>query len=196
MSENIIVVPKSKWPVVGFIVGVGLLFGLLVLGYLAYKKLFDENTKLRAEITEFKQLTETLVRSSNEWTTKKDLKEYLSNLLTAEDLKKLQKDINNQGSRISAVGRTIGVLSGRIADLEKAMTKVILTLMLKNVMTEDLLMFIAILNAHKLKELKIKMKHPLLILYLTHQKKILGIINYLIKNTILLQLLVKKIVVN
>lgn len=120
MEDRIIVVPRSRLPVIGFVVGLAIVIGIGVVGYLAYQRLMSENIKLRSEITEFKQLTETLARSSTKWTTKDDLKDSLKHLLTAEDLKELQKDIRRQSARISAVGRTVGQINGRIAKLEES----------------------------------------------------------------------------
>lgn len=120
MEDRIIVVPRSRLPVIGFIVGVALILGLGGIGYAAYKRLMDENLKLRGEVSEFKHLTETLARASTKWTTKDDLKNSLKEMLTAEDLKELQKDIRKQGAKLSAVGRTVGRLDGRIAKLEES----------------------------------------------------------------------------
>lgn len=114
------VVAKSRAYIIWIFVGIALLAGLIILGYLAYKSISDKNEQLRSEIIQFKQLTETLVRSSNNWTTKDDLRKSLANLLTPEDLRALERDIKAQGARLSAVGRTIGVISGRIAKLEES----------------------------------------------------------------------------
>lgn len=120
MEDRIVVVPRSKWPIIGFVVAVIIIFGIGAVGYVAYQKIMEENLKLRNEVTQFKTLTETLVRSSNKWTTKDDLKDSLATLLTADDLKALQDDIRKQSARISAVGRTVGKLSGKIAKLEES----------------------------------------------------------------------------
>lgn len=120
MEERLVVIPQSRLPMIGFFVGVALIVGLGIVGYLGYRQLMLENALLRSEVTEFKQLTDTLVRASTQWTTKSDLKDSLANLMTTDDLKALRADIRRQGAAISAVGRTVGQLDGRIARLEQS----------------------------------------------------------------------------
>lgn len=120
MEERLVVIPQSRLPMIGFFVGVALIVGLGIIGYLGYRQLMLENALLRSEVTEFKQLTDTLVRASTQWTTKSDLKDSLANLMTTDDLKALRADIRRQGAAISAVGRTVGQLDGRIARLEQS----------------------------------------------------------------------------
>lgn len=110
-----------KWIII--IVSVVLFTVITLLGYGAYKSIMDQNAKLRNEIVEFKQLTETLVRSSNKWVTKDELKDNLSKLLSAEDLKEIYNDIRRQGAQLSAVGRTVGLISNKIAKLEVSDTQ-------------------------------------------------------------------------
>ena len=117
-DDRIVVIPRSKLSSVAIFLGIGLLIGIGVIGYLAYKRLMEENIKLKNEVTQFKTLTETLVRSSTQWATKKTLKEELKSLLKPEDLKALHDDIKKQGARLSVVGKTVGSLSRKVAKLE------------------------------------------------------------------------------
>lgn len=119
MSEKI-VVTTSKFSSIMTIVGVALIFGLLIAGYFAWKSLREENLRLQSEVTQFKKLTDTLVRSSNKWATKDDLKISIKELLTKEDLKELEKDMNKLDSRLTAVGRTIGSIKRKVVVLESS----------------------------------------------------------------------------
>jgi len=119
MTERIVVTP-SKFNSIITVVGVVLVMGLIVVGYFAWKKLTEENAMLRSQITEFKQLTETLVRSSNKWVTKSDLESQVKNLLSKDDLNALEKDLGSLDARLTAVGRTIGTVNRRVAALEKS----------------------------------------------------------------------------
>lgn len=118
MAEERIIVTTSKFNSIMTFAGVILVAGLIVVGYFAWKSLTDENQRLRSEIVEFKKLTDTLVRSSNKWATKEDLKNQLKNLLSKEDLKALENDMDDLGSRLSAVGRTVGTIQKKVAALE------------------------------------------------------------------------------
>jgi len=82
------------------------------------KNLMDENTKLRTEVTEFKQLTENLVRASTKWATKDDLDAKLKNMLTKEDRDALQRDLDSLKASLVAVGKTIGSLGKKVSELE------------------------------------------------------------------------------
>lgn len=94
---------------------------LLILGVGALlKRLFDENTKLRTEVTEFKQLTEGLVRASTKWATKADLDTKLKDMLTKEDREALQKDLSDLRATLTVVGKTVGSLGRKISNLEKS----------------------------------------------------------------------------
>jgi len=117
MSEKI-VVSTSKFGAIMTFVIVALVMGLLVAGYFAWKSLREENLLLRSEVVEFKKLTDTLVRSSNKWATKDDLKLAVKELLTKEDLKQLEKDMDAIGSRLTAVGSTVGSIKRKVAALE------------------------------------------------------------------------------
>jgi hypothetical protein len=97
---------------------VAILLILAVGGLL--KKLFDENTKLRTEITESRQLTDSLVRASTRWATKADLDEKLKDMLTREDRKALQRDLDDLRASLVAVGKTVGSLGRKISDLERS----------------------------------------------------------------------------
>jgi hypothetical protein len=95
-----------------------LVLGLVVAGYFVWKNLSGENQQLRTEVTEFKKLTDTLVRSSNKWVTKNDLETQLEDMLTKSDLTALREDLKKLDARLTAVGRTIGTIKGRIAKIE------------------------------------------------------------------------------
>lgn len=90
----------------------------IVAGYYVYKSLTEENAQLRNDITEFKKLTESLVRSSTTWATKDDLKNDLKGMLKKEDLSALEGDIKKLGTSLTAVGKTVGVIGRRVAKLE------------------------------------------------------------------------------
>jgi uncharacterized membrane protein YebE (DUF533 family) len=94
---------KNKLTIIWFCIGAALIIGIGAISYAAYNNLMKENIKLRNEITQFKTITETLARSSNQWTTKSDLKNELSQLLKPSDLKVLRDDIKKQGAKLSAV---------------------------------------------------------------------------------------------
>jgi hypothetical protein len=118
MSEQIVISSNSKLTaILGFVIAV-LLIGAVVVGYFAYKSMMDKNEKLRNEVVQFKQLTESLVRSSTKWATKDELEDDLKNLLTKDDLALLRKDLDKLDSRLTAVGRTVGVVSRKVSELE------------------------------------------------------------------------------
>jgi hypothetical protein len=119
MSEQHIVVSSGSrlTSILSFAL-VALLIGAVIVGYFAYKSLMDENAKLQNEVVQFKQLTESLVRSSTKWATKKDLETDLKDLMTKDDLKLLQKDLDKLDSRLTAVGRTVGSVKRKVAKLE------------------------------------------------------------------------------
>ena len=108
-----------------------LITGLAIAGFVAVvltlaaggyflKGLFDENQKLRTEVTQFKVLTETLVRSSTNWATKKDVEARMSELLTKGDLKAVKDDLDRLGASLTAVGRTVGSIKRKVSALEKS----------------------------------------------------------------------------
>lgn len=90
----------------------------IIAGYYVYKSLSDENAKLRSDITQFKKLTESLVRSSTTWATKDDLKNDLKGFLKKEDLESLENDIKKLGTDLTAVGKTVGVIGRKVVQLE------------------------------------------------------------------------------
>jgi len=116
-TEKIIITP-SRFNSIATIVGVVLVLGLIVVGYFAWKKLNEENVRLRSEIIEFKKLTETLVRSSTKWATKGDLKNQMKDLLTKEDFKTLESDMDDLNARLTAVGHTVGTIKRKVSKLE------------------------------------------------------------------------------
>jgi hypothetical protein len=118
-AEKIIVTP-SKFNSIATVVGVVLVMGLLVVGYFAWKKLTEENAHLRSEVVEFKKLTKTLVRSSNKWVTRDNFKAQMRDLLTKEDFKALENDMDNLDSRLTAVGRTVGSIKRKVSELESS----------------------------------------------------------------------------
>jgi hypothetical protein len=101
-------------------VGVILIVVLGVVGYFAYKALMDENLRLQNEVVEFRTLTETLVRSSSKWATKKDLEDDLKSFMTKDDYNVLRRDIDKLGANLMAVGRTIGTIKRKVSSLEKS----------------------------------------------------------------------------
>jgi hypothetical protein len=118
MSEHIVVSSGSRLTSILSFILVALLIGAVVVGYFAYKSLMDENIKLQNEVVEFKQLTESLVRSSTKWATKKDLEADLKDLMTKDDYKALKGDLDKLDSRLTAVGRTVGAVKRKVAKLE------------------------------------------------------------------------------
>ncbi len=120
MAEERIIVTTSKTNSIMTFVGVVLVAGLIIFGYFAWKSLSNENERLRNEVIGFKQLTSTLIRSSNKWVTKDDLKQQLKSLLSKEDLRALKTDMNGLDSRMSAVGRTIGSINRKISKFKSS----------------------------------------------------------------------------
>jgi len=123
MTDNpqVIYLPSpSKWRTIIMIVGVSVAIVLILAVGGLLKKLSDDNAALRSEVTQFKQLTIDLVRSSTTWATKADLDEKLKNLLTKEDRDALQKDLNDLKATLVAVGNTVGSLKSKVSDLEKS----------------------------------------------------------------------------
>lgn len=121
MAEQIVLSNNTgKITAIVSVVLVVLLAGALVIGYFAYKSIMDENTRLANEVVAFKKVTEDLVRSSSRWATKDDLDKELSDLMSKEDLKALRKDLKELGSRLTAVGKTVGEIQGRVSKLESS----------------------------------------------------------------------------
>jgi len=94
--------------------------GLIVVGYFVWRDLKEENLKLQSEVIKYSELSETLVRSSNQWTTKDDLDKYLKGLLTKEELELLQKDLKKLDAKLISVGQTVGFIKGKVAKLEQS----------------------------------------------------------------------------
>ena len=120
-KPQVIYLPSpSKWRTILMVGGmvVAILLVLAIGGLL--KKLFDENTKLRTEITESKQLTDSLIRASTKWATRADLEERLKDIMTKEDRDALQKDLSELRATLVAVGKTVGSLRGKISELERS----------------------------------------------------------------------------
>lgn len=107
---------KTILAVAAFVVVLAALAGC---GYFL-KELFDENTRLRSEVVQFKALTETLVRSSTKWATKEDVDKRMKELLSKEDLKAVKDDLKELGSSLTAVGRTVGSIRRKVSELEKS----------------------------------------------------------------------------
>jgi hypothetical protein len=117
MVDNIIV-KNSKFNSIVVVVCCCLIVGLIVVGYFGWKSMNDESVRLRTEVTQFKQLTDTLVRSSTTWATKGDLEKQLEGMLTKEDLSALEKDLNKLDAKLVAVGRLVGVIDKKVSLLE------------------------------------------------------------------------------
>jgi hypothetical protein len=109
---------SSKFVIALLISLVVLLCGISVVGYFTANSIINSNAKLKNDIIQFKRLTKDLVRSSNKWTTKDDLENYLKSNITKKDFELLKKDLNSVNSDIEAVGKTIGVIGYRISELE------------------------------------------------------------------------------
>lgn len=109
---------ESKYNSVISTVAATLTILLLVGGYFVWKNIHDENILLKNEVVEFKNLTNSLVRSSTTWATKGDVEKMLKNLVSKEDLKLIQDDLDKLGARLSAVGETIGTIKAKVAKME------------------------------------------------------------------------------
>jgi hypothetical protein len=120
MADERIVIQNSKFGSIMSIVITVLIFTMAIYLYFMFKSLKDENLVLRSEVTEFKKLTDTLVRSSTKWATKEDLENSMVNLLNKEDLKALEKDLNTLNARLTAVGAAVGSIKGKLAELQSS----------------------------------------------------------------------------
>jgi len=120
MSDKIIVAQTSKLKTIFMVLG--FISVIVVLGILIWfaKSMYDENLKLRSEMVAQKRLTETLIRSSTKWATKKDLKASLGDMLTKKDRLALEKDLKALNAKLVAVGKTVGSVKEKIASLEKS----------------------------------------------------------------------------
>lgn len=120
MTNTPIIIQSSKFKIFSIIIG--FIIVVVILGVLAWfvKSMRDENVRLRSEVTEQKKLTETLIRSSTHWATKKDLDASLKDIFSKEDYKALKKDMNSLNAKMLAVGKTIGSVKEKIALLEKS----------------------------------------------------------------------------
>jgi len=115
---QLVVVEKSKLGSILTFVGFMVVIGLGITLFFYIRDLKSNNDNLREQVISQKKLTESLIRASNKWVSKDELKKDLSSLLTKKDLDSLKDDLKTQGAAISAVGKTIGVLSGKISQLE------------------------------------------------------------------------------
>ena len=115
-----VIIKSSKFQSVATVGSVILIVAAIVLGYFIWKDISEENQKLRSEVVQFKELTETLVRSSTNWATKEDLENRLKSLLTKEDFDALEGDLDSLDSKLKAVGKTVGSIRRKVSDLEKS----------------------------------------------------------------------------
>ena len=113
-----VIIKSSKFQSFATVGSVVLIVAVIVLGYFIWKDISEENQKLRNEVVQFKELTETLVRSSTNWATKEDLEDRLKDLLTKEDFKALEGDLDGLGAKLKAVGKTVGSIKKKVSDLE------------------------------------------------------------------------------
>lgn len=118
MPDQVVVIQKSKLSTILTLVGFLIVVGFVIIAYLKFRDMEIENEKLKNEVVQFQEITESLVRSSNRWVSKDDLKTAVSSLLTKGDLDGIKKDLRTQNARLSAVGRTVGVLARRVGRLE------------------------------------------------------------------------------
>jgi hypothetical protein len=118
MANEIQIQPPGTWRTILMVSGmVAVLLVFLAVGGLL-KKLSDENSRMRTEITQQKQLTSDLVRSSTAWATQKGLESQLSALVSKEDLAALRKDLADLRAGLVAVGNTVGSLGRKISGME------------------------------------------------------------------------------
>ena len=115
-----VIIKSSKFQSAATIGSVILIAAVIVLGYFIWKEISEENQRLRSEVVQFKELTETLVRSSTNWATKEDLEDRLKDLLTKDDLNALEDDLDELDSNLKAVGKTVGSIKRKVSDLEKS----------------------------------------------------------------------------
>jgi len=123
MADEKIVIVNSKFNSIILFISVILILTLLVFGYFAWKSIKDENSRLVNEVTEFKKLTDTLIRGSNKWVDKDELNNELKKLLTKNDLQALEKDLKTLNSKLFAVGQTVGKLDKKISEREGSDSK-------------------------------------------------------------------------
>lgn len=106
---------------IGIAIGSSIIFIIILFViYFGWKSLLEENQKLRSEMVEFKKLTNTLIRSSTKWATKDDLNTNLKALLSKKDLKTLRNDMKTLDSRLHVVGKTIGKIRNKVAELQSS----------------------------------------------------------------------------
>jgi hypothetical protein len=101
---------------------VGAVCAILILISVGFflKRLVDRSDHLKSEVVQFKQLTESLVRSSNKWATKGDLGRYMRFVLTTAEFDILRNDMRELGASVMSVGRTVGSLGRKISGFEKS----------------------------------------------------------------------------
>lgn len=110
----------SKWRTMVVVAGVVVSILLILATGGLLKRLFDENAKLRTEVTEFKRVTDSLVRASTKWATRADLDGKLKDMLTKGDREALQRDLGYLRASLVAVGDTVGSLGRKISGLEQS----------------------------------------------------------------------------
>lgn len=105
--------------IIGIVVSV-FIAGIIVVSYFGYKSIIDHNLILKNEISKFKKLTEDLSRSSSEWVKREDIEKELKTLMNKEDLEKVKEDLKKLDADLNAIGKTIGVVKGKVSRLEKS----------------------------------------------------------------------------
>lgn len=96
------------------------LISLIIVVFYFYKQIHEENINLRNEIVEFKNISETIARSSVKWVTKDDLNNHLKNILTKDEVDIIKKDLSILNSRLFSVGQTVGTIRSHIVKLENS----------------------------------------------------------------------------
>ena len=119
MSDNVIVIPPKYNSIITTILAI-LVVGMVVVGYFGWRNMKEENLKLQTEIISSKQLTESLIRGSNQWATKDDLMAMLKDSLTKDELKSLKEDLKKMDSKLKSVGQTVGIIKNKVAKMEKS----------------------------------------------------------------------------
>lgn len=91
------------------------LMGLIILGLVATNLLFYfQNNEIFGKISDFKKVTDSLVRSQTEVVSKKDLEKTLKKYFTNKDIGNLKKDLAEMNATLGSVGITIGKLERKV----------------------------------------------------------------------------------